>query len=269
MGQLARNSISLLREQLRVIKDNVDCDKTIEFRKIEEMWTKLKEMNECNERELIQRLTVDHELELNDIRKILSVKTNEMGYLEADNAKLLEKLVNCELDAETSKTRSSDQIDKLKDRISELEEIVKNNDAEKLKAVNEIRDQLTRAHKTDIESLRCRYKLMKNVERTPSDGSLEKCERAELQASSPSSSQSLYRRILDEKEQQLDSANTQIGLLTKENEKFKQMIQSLSDGEAESSLKEQIDVLQKEKVKLRQRLNSERSRRAEMTTSKM
>lgn len=274
MGQLARNSISLLREQLRVIKDNVDCDKTIEFRKIEEMWTKLKEMNECNERELIHRLTVDHELELTDVRKILSNKTNEIDDLKAENSKLLGKLVNSELDAETSKTRSSDRIDTLVDRIAELEAIVKNNESEKTKAVNELKDRLIREHKTELESLRCRYKLMKNVDRTPSDTSLEKIERPEmsaLQASSPSSNHTLYQRLLAEKERQLDDSTMQLETLAKENAKLKQMIHSLSDGESSESLthlKDQIDALQKEKLKLRQKLTYERSRRTEMSASK-
>lgn len=280
MGQLSRNSISLLREQLRLIKDDANCDKNnfaTEFQKIESIWTEIKELHECNERELINRLTVDHELELTDVRKLLTIKTDEVADLEAENSKLLEKLANSELDAETSKSRSSDQIDILKARIAELDEHVKNNEIDKTKAVNEMKDRLTREHKTEIESLRCRYKLMKNVDRTPSDTSLEKIDRPDqlgaLQASSPTSSQSLYRRILDEKERQLDTANTQIDLLTKENTKFKNMIQSLTDGESQdnqANLTEQIDLLQKEKQKLRQKLNleRERSRRTEISTSK-
>lgn len=273
MGQLARNSISLLREQLHAIKDKADCDKTIELRKVEEAWIKLKELHECNERELIHRLTVDHELELTDVRKILSIKTNEIDDLKAENSKLLRRLADSKLDAETSKTRSSDQIDVLRDRVGELEAIVKNNESDKTKAVNELKDRLIREHKTELESLRCRYKLMKNVDRMPSDTSLEKVERpdyGQLQDGSPSSSQGLYRRILEEKERLLDTANTQVDLLTKENDRLKQVVQSLSDGDShDSHLKEQLEALQKEKLKLRQKLTYERSRRAEASASKM
>lgn len=150
-----------------------------------------------------------------------------------------------------------------------------NHEIEKTKAVNELKDRLIREHKTEIESLRCRYKLMKNVDRTPSDTSLEKIDRPEiatLQASSPtSSSQSLYRRILDEKERQLDTANQHVELLSQENTKFKQMIQSLTDGEQQESLvqlKDQVETLQKEKEKLKQRLNMGRSRRMEASVDK-
>lgn len=172
-------------------------------------------------------------------------------------------------------TGSSDEIDALKNRIAVLEQQVNSHEIEKTKAVNEMKDRLIREHKTEIESLRCRYKLMKNVDRTPSDTSLEKIDRPDLitlQASSPtSSSPSLYKRILDEKERQIETLNQQLEIFTAENTKFKQMIQSLTDDEQQESLiqlKDQIDLLQKEKVKLRQKLNMERSRRMESSIDK-
>lgn len=108
MGQLSRNSISLLREQLRTIKDGANCDKAYfaaEFKRIETIWTDLKIQHETNERELINRLTVDHELELTDVRKLLSIKNDEVLELRAENSKLLEKLANSELEAEKSINR--------------------------------------------------------------------------------------------------------------------------------------------------------------------
>lgn len=300
MSRLSRNSISFLREQLRTIKDGANCDKAYfvaEWKQIENIWSDLKVQYETNERELINRVTVDHELELTDVRKLLSMKSDEVAELRAENSKLLEKLANSELAAEESKNRkfffsfleaftfdesylksflceiigSSDEIDTLRSRIAELEQHVNNHEIEKIKAVNETKDRLIREHKTEIESLRCRYKLMKNVDRTPSDTSLEKIERTDLtaiQASSPTYSQSLYRRILDEKERQIDTANQQLEILNKENAKFKQMIQSLTDDEHHESLiqlKDQVETLRKEKQNLRQKLNMERSRKISST----
>lgn len=273
MAQLSRDSIELLREQLRGVKDNVNCDKkdlAAEFQRIDTMWTNLKEQNATNEREIINRLTVDHELELNDVRKLLGIKGDEVAELKIENSKLLEKLANSELETETSKTRSSSEIDGLKARIAQLEEQLNNHDTEKTKAVNEIKDRLIREHKTEIESLRCRYKLMKNVDRTPSDTSLERIERPDLQASSPTSSQSLYRRILDEKERQLDAANSQLDVFSKENDALKRTIQNLTEGdqlESMDQMKVQIDALQKEKLKLRQKLHHERSRKIDLVTA--
>lgn len=273
MAQLSHHSIELLREQLRVVKDGVNCDKkdfAAEFKKIETIWSDLKEQNETNEREIINRLTVDHELELTDVRKLLTMKTDEVAEMKIENSKLLEKLANSELETETSKARSSSEIDALKARIAQLEDQMKNHETEKTKAVNEIKDRLIREHKTEIESLRCRYKLMKNVDRTPSDTSLERIERPDLQASSPTSSQSLYRRILDEKERQLDASNSQVDLLSKENDVLKRTIQSLTEGEQPESvdqMKIQIDALQKDKLKLRQKLHFERSKKIDLVTA--
>lgn len=272
MAQLSRNSIELLREQLRVVKDDVNCDKNdfaAEFKRIETTWSNLKEQNATNEREIINRLTVDHELELTDVRKLLTIKTDEVAELKIDNSKLLEKLANSELETETTKTRSSSEIDALKARIAQLEEQMNNHETEKIKAVNDLKDRLIREHKTEIESLRCRYKLMKNVDRTPSDTSLERIERPDLQASSPTSSQSLYRRILDEKERQLDAANSQVDLLSKENDILKRTIQNLTEGEQLESvdqMKLQIEALQKDKHKLRQKLHYERSKKIDLLT---
>lgn len=273
MAQLSRDSIELLREQLREVKDNVNCDKkdlAAEFQRIDTMWTNLKEQNATNEREIINRLTVDHELELTDVKKLLEIKGDEVAELKIENSKLLEKLANSELETETSKTRSSSEIDGLKARIAQLEEQLNNHDTEKTKAVNEIKDRLIREHKTEIESLRCRYKLMKNVDRTPSDTSLERIERPDLQASSPTSSQSLYRRILDEKERQLDAANSQVDVLSKDNDGLRRTIQNLTEGEQLESvdqMKLQIEALQKEKLKLRQKLHHERSRKIDLVTA--
>lgn len=273
MAELSRNSIELLREQLRGVKDDVNCDKkdlAAEFQKIETMWSNLKEQHATNEREIINRLTVDHELELTDVRKILQLKGDEVAELKAENSKLLEKLANSELETETAKARSSSEIDGLKVRIAQLEEQLNSHEIEKTKAVNELKDRLIREHKTEIESLRCRYKLLKNVDRTPSDTSLERIERPDLQASSPTSSQSLYRRILDEKERQLDAANSQVDVLSKENDQLKRTIQNITESEQPESvdqMKVQIDALQKEKMKLRQKLHHERSRKIDLVTA--
>lgn len=273
MAELSRNSIELLREQLREVKDEVNCDKkdlATEFQKIETAWSNLSEQHATNEREIIHRLTVDHELELTDVRKILQLKGDEVTELKAENSKLLEKLANSELETETAKARSSSEIDGLKVRIAQLEEQLNSHEIEKTKAVNELKDRLIREHKTEIESLRCRYKLLKNVDRTPSDTSLERIERPDLQASSPTSSQSLYRRILDEKERQLDAANSQVDVLSKENDQLKRTIQNITESEQPESvdqMKVQIDALQKEKMKLRQKLHHERSRKIDLVTA--
>lgn len=287
MSQLSLSSIALLRDQLRAIGDDVNCNRTnfsSEFEKIENAWTSLKQQQVNAEREVVNRLTVDHELELNDVRKCLTIKDDEIAALKCDNSKLLEKLANTKLESERVAKQTTDETDKLRARLEELQQKVANIECDREKAVNELKDKLNREHKTEIESLRCRYKLMKNMDRSPSDTSLEKIDRPELieyersggrstlQASSPkspTSGQSLYRRILDEKEHQIDDLNNQVQLMMKENATLKEAVQSLADYEQPDTdgmekLQEKIDALQKDKLRLKQKLNSERSRRTEM-----
>lgn len=289
MSHLSSNSISLLREQLRSIKEESRCDKehfAAEFKKLEDAWSNLKQQNEINERELINRLTVDHELELNDIRKSLIAKDDEIATLKCDNNKLIERLANAELwKAENQKT-TSNEVETLKSRISALEKQVDEFEIDKEKAVNAMKEKLICEHKTEIESLRCRFKLIKTMERSPSDTSLEKIDRPELidydrsggsrstllasSPKSPTSGQSLFKRILDEKERQLDACNAQLQTFVTENAKLKNAIQSLTDDEQNESfakLKNQVEALQKDKLKLKQKLNVERSKRMDMSTS--
>lgn len=54
---------------------------------------------------------------------------------------------------------------------------------DKVRAVAQAREQLIHEHKTELESLRCRFKLMTSMERSPSDSSLEKLERPTSSAS--------------------------------------------------------------------------------------
>lgn len=286
MSQLSLSSIALLRDQLRAIGNDVNCNRTnfsSEFEKIENAWTSLKQQQVSSEREVVNRLTVDHELELNDVRKCLTTKDDEIAALKCDNSKLLEKLANTKLESERVAKQTTDETDTLLARLEELQQKVANIECDREKAVNELKDRMNREHKTELESLRCRYKLMKNMDRSPSDTSLEKIDRPELiefersggrstlQASSPkspTSGQSLYRHILDEKERQIDDLNSQVQLLMKENAQLKYDVQSLTDyeqpdTEAMEKLQEKVDALQKDKLKLKQKLNSERSRRTE------
>lgn len=289
MSQLSLNSIALLRDQLRNVGDDVNSNRAnfaSDFERIENTWSSLKQQQENSERELVNQLTVDHELELNDIRKGLTTKDDEIAALKCDNRKLLEKLANTKLESERIAKQTTDETDTLRARLEELQQRVANFENDKEKAVNELKDKLNREHKTEIESLRCRYKLMKNMDRSPSDTSLEKVDRPELieyersggrstlQASSPkspSTGQSLYRRILDEKEHQINDLDNQVQMLMKDNAQLKEAIQSLTDYEQPDQvtveqLQEKVDALQKDKVRLKQKLNSERSRRTETAT---
>ncbi|XP_030375795.1 RB1-inducible coiled-coil protein 1 [Scaptodrosophila lebanonensis] len=71
----------------------------------------------------------------------------------------------------------------LEAQAEELRDQLKTAQLEKQAAVAEAREELIHEHKTEIESLRCRFKLMTSMERSPSDTSLEKLERPTSSAS--------------------------------------------------------------------------------------
>lgn len=299
MSRLSNNSISLLCHELRSMKEDSQCDKmkmVEDFKRIEDTWNCFKSASEKSERELINRLTVDHELELNDMRKLMLKKEDTIDLLKCDNKALQARIQANETLAQETYASAVMKIRDLEKRLADLAKQVSESEIDKEKAVNMVKEKMIRDHKTEIESLRCRFKLMTTTER--SDTSLEKIDHPEVldcdrsrsttvlasSPKSPSSNQNLLKRILDEKERQQDLLNSQIDVLRDENMKLKECIQSLADTDQNQhenvvctlkeqqhenvicKLKEQIEGLQKDKLKMRQKLNLERSRRMDATT---
>lgn len=268
MHDVCRNAVGLLRDQLENIKKDSDTGKQSlehQFEKIAETWDKIKDETQNREREAISRLTVDHELEMNDIKKFLNTKIEEIE---------THKRLVAEHEKDKEETKKS--LDEMANRIVELEAQSNQALADKQKAVNEIRDKLNREHKTEIESLRCRFKLMTNMDRSPSDTSLEKIERLdaiEIHGSipkfsfgasspkSPTSSQDMFKRILDEKERQLDTMRERLDVLSRENMRYKGTIQNLADSDETDKLRVQLEAMQLEKQKFQNELIAERSKR--------
>lgn len=315
MFELSNATISMLRHELQSIKEcNVSHRSTVEvqFEKIAETWDKIKDEMQIHEREVINRLTVDHELELNDIKKYLTIKNDEIETLKNEKATLVETVANLTAEQENRTKTFQSSEEELKQKVSELEKQLESFQLDKERALSELTANLTREHKTEIEALRCRFKLMTNMERSPSDTSLEKIERLDVidliahdsilmqtredleyeremavkeavererakwekcyatsPPKSPVMSEDLYKQILDEKERQLDKYREREEMLTKENTKYKETIQHLTEAETSENVyfKNQMDNLQKDKVKLEDELNAERTKRLEMESS--
>lgn len=288
--------MTAMRERLRHIKDDSAIDRHAvesQFEKIAETWDKIKDETANREREVIHRLTVDHELELNDIKKYLTSRDDEIEKLKskldialAENTRLVEV-------QEAERNRQAKQLETLNVRIAELELAALSAAAEQKRAVNEAKEKLIRENKTDIESLRSRFKLMTTIERSPSDTSLEKIERPDcldivhvqmpatansrfssLGASSPRSptrGTDMYRQILADKEQQLDELRSREQVLTAENQQHKETIQQLADSDESAkqlaALQSQLDALHAEKLKVEKELTEERAKRTNMEKS--
>lgn len=316
--QLTQSSISYFRKQLSALKLESAARQT-EFRRrlaaIKKCFADLEEEARNQERETIQRMTVDHELEMNDLRKSIHQKDDEIQSLRSDNVMMKASHIDTVSKYESEKNELNDKIDKMKEVVSTLQQQLADVDVDKMKAIHDAIEQLEHKHKTDIESLRCRYKLMTSMDRSPSDTSLEKIEKPDMidivsheqmmaqaredfnrekeraikaaldeerqrwesvqtlkpqqsrsMASSPGTptgSSDIFKRILDEKERQLDDLRDKETHLLKENQRYKETIQSLMDPELcsnQSNFKDRIETLEKEKQQLTKELEKQHNR---------
>lgn len=310
MYQASSESLTLLKQQLKSLKDDTEGEKQelqVELDKLMHNFDFMKIETRNHERELVQRLTVDHELEMNDLKKSLYVKDDEIQTLksEMESMESATEALNGKLGKEKEVWEKRQH--ELMQKIVELEKKLLHNASEREMAVKKIKDEMKSENKNEIESLRCKFKLMTSMERSPSEMSLEKIERDVIDISyheqiisqlkedfeaekdkavrvaverikmlmetgstgSPSKSlnQDTFRRILDEKERQLDEMRERAEVLSKKNIRFQETIQSLTDVEINESQMEcraKLDMVQREKVKLERELEKERSKRVKL-----
>lgn len=79
----------------------------------------------------------------------------------------------------------------------------------------------------------------------------------------PTGSHDIYKRILEEKERQLDEMRDKESVLMRENQRYKETIQSLTDPELGSNqinLKEQLEALEREKQQLSKELKKHQNK---------
>lgn len=322
MHRASQESITLLRQQISTIKADTTSEKQsiqAELDNLLRSWDELKAETKNHERELVQRLTVDHELEMNDLRQSLYVKDDEINTLKSEKLQLESGIKVGEDKFKGEKVHMEKKIHDLEQRVQELEKKISQQNVDREAAVKDVKEKLLNDHRNEIESLRCKFKLMTSMERSPSDTSLEKIERPDIidiasheaiinqmkenfeeelkvavraavekertaklsestsklsitpssPGKSPKDSQEIFRRILDEKDRQLDQMREREQYLMKETNRLKETIQSLTDielNESQVSLyKEKLEAIQSEKKKLEKDLEKERSKRAKLS----
>jgi RB1-inducible coiled-coil protein 1 len=323
MHRASQESIGLLRQQIATIKaDAMDEKQAVQadFDRLLQSWDDLQVETKNHERELVQRLTVDHELEMNDLRKSLFVKDDEINSLKSEKSQLESEIKTCENKFKNEKVLLEKKVHEMDQRVQELEKKIAQQNVEREAAVKEIKEKLLNDHRNEIESLRCKLRLMTSMERSPSDTSLEKIERPDVidiafheatinqmkedfdekikiavknaiekeranakltestsklsvtpssPGKSPKESQEIFRRILDEKDRQLDQMRDQEQFLKKETMKLKETIQSLTDIELNESqvsiYKDRLEAVQNEKKKLEKDLEKEKAKRAKLS----
>lgn len=315
MHQASQESLKLLREQIALIKEDATNEKQAiqsELDNLLRSWDELKVESKNHEREIVQRLTVDHELEMNDLRQSLYVKDDEINTLKSEKAQLEIEVKKVEEKFQDEKSKVEKTVQDLEAKVRELEQKISQQNAQRDAGIKELKEKLTIDHKNELESLRCKFKLMTSMDRSPSDTSLEKIERPDMidiaahesminqinanveerinaavkialekakaselavpstsPGKSPKESQEIFRRLLEEKDRQLDQMRDREQYLVKESMRLKETIQSLTDIELNESqvyqMKEKLDAMQIEKKKLEKDLEKERSKRLKLS----
>jgi RB1-inducible coiled-coil protein 1 len=103
------------------------------------------------------------------------MKEEELASLRANMEERLEEEVRVRQEA-THKLEL--KLSEMREQYSGLQEQLEMAEANKQTALKDLSDRLTHSYKTELEGLRSRFRLMAttSMERSPSDGSLEKIE---------------------------------------------------------------------------------------------
>lgn len=311
MYRISQDSLRLLKQQIIDLKANATNESQMMRAQIEQLikaYDDLKMETHNHERELIQRLTVDHELEMNDLTKKIFVKDDEIITLKSEKEQL-ESDLKVENDKHVmEKHELVKKIDSLEQKVQELEKKISQQTSEKEAALKALKED----HRSEIESLRCKFKLMTSSKTSPSETSLDRVDTIDIssheaiiaqmrskfeedmqqavqeavekvrmsesnrwsltaslpQASSPGKSpkdnQEIFKRILDEKDRQLEQMREHVEQLLKESDRLKGIIQSITDENQVSEYKEELEKIQLEKVKVERELEKEKSKRAKL-----
>lgn len=157
MAVLAREAMGQLRAELSDLRtqfsSELGCVHT-HCTDVTTHWETLVKENEIKQREALQRLTVDHELEQSDLKKLIQCKVEEIQSLRSEN-QCLEKTLNKNREENrTQKDEYERLLQQSEIRCEELMKRIQEMGEEKDRAVKEAKDDLTKEYKAEMESIR-------------------------------------------------------------------------------------------------------------------
>ncbi|XP_072936343.1 RB1-inducible coiled-coil protein 1-like isoform X1 [Epargyreus clarus] len=182
---LVRVCICFIKDELVKLKDDMDVQKKyVEEKHLEiiDEWEKNNEQVAIRFREQTQRLTVDHELELSDMKASLTEKDDVISLLKSEKEELkvahqkdIERL-------ESEHQGTKDLLEKAREELKMFEKKFEDAEVQKQKEMKELQEKMHQEYKAEIESLRSRFRLvaLTNMDRSPSESSLEKIERTDM-----------------------------------------------------------------------------------------
>ncbi|XP_050675429.1 RB1-inducible coiled-coil protein 1 isoform X2 [Leptidea sinapis] len=328
---LCKINVVLIKEELKNLKHDIDEQKRylgVKFIEIADIWRKNNEETEVRFREHTQRLTVDHELELSDMKAALSEKDEIINMLkkEKETMKLQHQKDIERLSSEHDATKVL--LERSRDELNDFQKKLDDFETQKVKDIKDMQEKMHLEYKAEIESLRSRFRLValtNNMDRSPSESSLEKIERTDMieishhnsivmqtkenaevekeqavrqslekctaeweqklsaeitlikakyEAEKQVTINDVTRRLLSEKDRQLELLREREQMLSKECTKYRDTIQQLTDPETndyDTLLKTQLATLENEKASLQQQiadLKKELEKREEVDKSR-
>ncbi|XP_075145909.1 autophagy-related 17 [Haematobia irritans] len=151
--QLARSNLQSFREEAITQKEDLHS----ELQTLNDKWNVIR--MQCEARE--QEISMEKEKQQHDIQTLTEeLKRRELQMQEEKDEN--EEMATMQIKCAT-----------LEAQLEECKEKLKTLDAEREQAVSEAREKLIHEHKTEIESLRQRFKLMTSMEKYPSDQNLD------------------------------------------------------------------------------------------------
>ncbi|XP_055381937.1 RB1-inducible coiled-coil protein 1 [Condylostylus longicornis] len=179
MCEISNKCTKLLKENLQSLKsDQRQANEVTKknMKTIEQACNLIQEKYKNQDR----LITEAHQLEtkslldkLKECENVIKNLKEEQNYLISSHLKHIECL-------ETESKQLRQTLEVRNEEIEQLQNKVESFNAERIKALNELREKLIHEHKTELESLRCRFKIMTSMERSPSDTSLEKIEKSDM-----------------------------------------------------------------------------------------
>lgn len=138
--------------------------------------------NALREREAFQRLTVDHELEMNDIKQVIKKKDDEISNMKIEILAIKNEYSQLIQEKNEEISNLLAQIQSIEDLKLEHKKAIEEMELAKQKAIKETEEKMAQDYKGEIESLRSRFRLvaLTSVDRSPSESSLEKIERTDM-----------------------------------------------------------------------------------------
>lgn len=218
MHHLAKEATIQLRSELKELRIQVLSDKTVVSQHYESLgssWENLIVERDVKEKELVESIKKDHELTVNDFKKVEQEKNEKIQNLLMEKSELeAEVLKSCENLNDLQETLSKIKEEHEK-KMEELHNQLHEKELEKERNIKETTERLNREHTVELQNIRSRFKLM-TMERSPPDASLE------WTSQSTSHHNTLLAQMTENFE--IDKGKAVSTAIQKENEKWEQLL---------------------------------------------